>query len=101
MIVKCNKCKEEINKEDLEKNYYICPLCGKLNRMPAKNRLQMLTEKFDVMFNDQEFTDPIVHHTRKSMSLPEKRAVRQRALYAAEELSADRIHVYSLWSLTS
>ena len=23
MIVKCNKCKEEINKEDLEKNYYI------------------------------------------------------------------------------
>ena len=27
--------------------------------MPAKNRLQMLTEKFDVMFNDQEFTDPI------------------------------------------
>lgn len=59
MIVKCNKCKEEINKEDLEKNYYICPLCGKLNRMPAKNRLQMLTEKFDVMFNDQEFTDPI------------------------------------------
>ena len=59
MTVKCNKCKEEINKEDLEKNYYICPLCGKLNRMPAKNRLQMLTEKFDVMFNDQEFTDPI------------------------------------------
>ena len=52
MTVKCNKCKEEINKEDLEKNYYICPLCGKLNRMPAKNRLQMLTEKFDVMFND-------------------------------------------------
>ena len=59
MTVKCNKCKEEINKEDLEKNYYICPLCGKLNRMPAKNRLQMLTEKFDVMFNGQEFTDPI------------------------------------------
>ena len=59
MTVKCNKCKEEINKEDLEKNYYICPLCGKLNRMPAKNRLQMLIEKFDVMFNDQEFTDPI------------------------------------------
>lgn len=59
MTVKCNKCKEEINKEDLEKNYYICPLCGKLNRMPAKNRLQMLTEKFDVMFNDQKFTDPI------------------------------------------
>ena len=59
MTVKCNKCKEEINKEELEKNYYICPLCGKLNRMPAKNRLQMLTEKFDVMFNDQEFTDPI------------------------------------------
>lgn len=102
MTVKCNKCKEEINKEDLEKNYYICPLCGKLNRMPAKNRLQMLTEKFDVMFNDQEFTDPIVfHHTRKSMSLPEKRAVRQRALYAAEELSVGMIHVYSLWSLTS
>ena len=96
MTVKCNKCKEEINKEDLDKNYYICPLCGKLNRMPAKNRLQMLTEKFDVMFNDQEFTDP----TRKSMSLTEKRAVRQRALYAAEELSVDRIHVYSLWSLT-
>ena len=59
MTVKCNKCKEEINKEDLEKNYYICPICGKLNRMPAKNRIQMLTEKFDVMFNDQEFTDPI------------------------------------------
>ena len=87
MTVKCNKCKEEINKEDLEKNYYICPLCGKLNRMPAKNRLQMLTEKFDVMFNDQKF--------------PEKRAVRQRALYAAEELSVGMIHVYSLWSLTS
>lgn len=59
MTVKCNKCKEEINKEDLEKNYYICPICGKLNRMPAKNRIQMLTEKFDIMFNDQEFTDPI------------------------------------------
>lgn len=73
MTVKCNKCKEEINKEELEKNYYICPLCGKLNRMPAKNRLQMLTEKFDVMFNDQEFTDPIDFPSYKeSMSLPEK-----------------------------
>ena len=102
MTVKCNKCKEEINKEDLEKNYYICPLCGKLNRMPAKNRLQMLTEKFDVMFNDRNLQILLIfHHTRKSMSLPEKRAVRQRALYAAEELSVGMIHVYSLWSLTS
>ncbi len=74
MTVKCNKCKEEINKEDLEKNYYICPLCGKLNRMPAKNRLQMLTEKFDVMFNDQKFTDPIdfPSHKEKYESAREK-----------------------------
>lgn len=101
MTVKCNKCKEEINKEDLDKNYYICPLCGKLNRMPAKNRLQMLTEKFDVMFNDQEFTDPIDFPSYKEKyESARERAVRQRALYAAEELSADRIHVYSLWSLT-
>ena len=58
MTVKCNKCKEEINKEDLEKNYYICPLCGKLNRMPAKNRLQMLTVKFVVMLNVLDWTVP-------------------------------------------
>ena len=47
MTVKCNKCKEEINKEDLDKNYYICPLCGKLNRMPAKNHVRDIVDSVE------------------------------------------------------
>ena len=62
----------------------------------GKERLQMLTEKFDVMFNDQEFTDPIdfPSYKEKYESAREKSGETE-GVYVAEELSADRIHVYS------
>ena len=43
--IKCEKCKEIIYKEDLRKNYSICPKCGYYFRMHIEKRLELIVDK--------------------------------------------------------
>ncbi|EJO5348163.1 acetyl-CoA carboxylase carboxyltransferase subunit beta [Clostridium botulinum] len=45
MWVKCNKCGEILYKNDLEKNYSVCNLCGHHFRIGAKERIKYLFDK--------------------------------------------------------
>lgn len=59
--VKCEKCKEEIGEAALAENYFKCPLCGKYNRIPARLRVEYLTDEnsFCELFGEEIFTDPL------------------------------------------
>ncbi len=59
--VKCEKCKQEISEKQLAENTFICPLCGKYNRIPARVRIDYLTDEnsFSELFTEEVFTDPL------------------------------------------
>lgn len=48
--VACEKCKEPIVQGALAKNYFVCPKCGKYNKIPARARIELLTD--DGSFNE-------------------------------------------------
>ena len=43
-MIKCPKCKIDLNKESLEINYFICPTCEFHFPMPALNRIAMIAD---------------------------------------------------------
>ena len=43
--VKCQKCGAEMPEKKLAENMFICPECGKYNRVPARVRIEMLCDK--------------------------------------------------------
>ena len=60
-IVKCEKCKQEIEQKRIAKNNYICPLCGKYNKVPARVRVGSMVNKhsFKEFWDDVTTNDPI------------------------------------------
>ncbi|MCD8309542.1 MAG: acetyl-CoA carboxylase carboxyl transferase subunit beta [Clostridia bacterium] len=60
-IVKCEKCKAEIKTSELAAADFICPVCNKYNRMPARVRIERLADKnsFKELFGDIVSDDPI------------------------------------------
>ncbi len=45
MWVKCSKCKEILYKDDLHKNYSICPNCGNHFRLSSRRRVDQIIDK--------------------------------------------------------
>ena len=43
--VKCEKCKEILYKEDLHKNYSICPNCGAHFRLSSRRRIEQIIDE--------------------------------------------------------
>lgn len=41
----CNACKQEIQREMLDRNYSMCPRCGYYLRMHARKRILSLADK--------------------------------------------------------
>ena len=42
--VKCSKCKEILYKEDLHKNYSVCPNCGNHFRLSSRRRVEQIID---------------------------------------------------------
>lgn len=59
--VKCEACKEILYKEDVHKNYSVCPCCGKHFRISARRRLsQIIDEGTFIETNENlQTTDPL------------------------------------------
>ena len=59
--VACEKCKAQISQKSLAENIFVCPVCKKYNRIPARVRIDYLADKnsFVELFNKEIFTDPI------------------------------------------
>ena len=65
MWVKCSKCKEILYKDDLHKNYSICPNCGNHFRLSSRRRIEQIVDKDT--FNEFELNI----ESRDPLSMPE------------------------------
>ena len=79
--VKCENCKEIIYKENLRKNYSICPNCGSYFRMHINKRIELIIDegtykRFDF---DIETTNPLEleDYPKKLKSLREKTGIQE------------------------
>lgn len=79
--VKCDSCKEILYKEDVHKNYSICPNCGKHFRISARRRLEQIVDEntFEEMDSDLQTTDPLQFegYTKKIALLQEKTKINE------------------------
>ncbi|MDE7164745.1 MAG: acetyl-CoA carboxylase carboxyl transferase subunit beta [Clostridiales bacterium] len=59
--VVCGKCKQTVARSEMDSNYYICPICGKYNRIPPRARIEYLTDKdtFCELYGNEITADPI------------------------------------------
>ena len=55
--VKCDSCKEIIYKEDLHKNYSICPYCGKYFRLSSRRRIRQIADEGTFKEIGEEYPD--------------------------------------------
>lgn len=72
----CRKCKQSFSKEQMLKNYYICPHCGGYNRIPPRTRIKYLADggSFCELFGERRDADPL-----KFPGYDEKRAASENA----------------------
>lgn len=79
--VKCDSCKEILYKEDVHKNYSVCPNCGKHFRISARRRLEQIVDEntFEEMDSDLQTTDPLQFegYTKKIAVLQEKTKINE------------------------
>lgn len=79
--VKCDSCKEILYKEDVHKNYSVCPNCGKHFRISARRRLEQIVDEntFEEMDSDLQTTDPLQFegYTKKIALLQEKTKINE------------------------
>ena len=61
MWVKCSKCKEILYKEDLHKNYSVCPNCGNHFRLSSRRRIDQIVDSgtFEEFQLDCNTTNPL------------------------------------------
>lgn len=59
--ITCIKCKEAVIEKDMAANNFICPKCGKYNRVPARVRIEELVDagSFKELWNGVTTTNPI------------------------------------------
>ena len=79
--VKCDSCKEILYKEDVHKNYSVCPNCGKHFRISARRRLEQIVDEntFEEMYSNLQTTDPLQFegYTKKIALLQEKTKINE------------------------
>ena len=79
--VKCDSCKEILYKEDVHKNYSVCPNCGKHFRISARRRLEQIVDEntFEEMDSDLQTTYPLQFegYTKKIALLQEKTKINE------------------------
>jgi acetyl-CoA carboxylase beta subunit len=98
----CEKCKEPIIQGALAKNYFVCPKCGRYNKIPARARIELITDdgSFKELWNGATTGNPIDFPDYEQKS-SKARAVRTRALYAEQRQLMETSAVYMPWSLSS
>ena len=79
--IKCDNCKEILYKEDVRKNYSVCPNCGKHFRLSSRRRIAQIIDEgtFEELNADLHTTDPIKFegYLQKIKSLEEKTKIKE------------------------
>ena len=79
--IKCDNCKEILYKEDVRKNYSVCPNCGKHFRLSSRRRIVQIIDEgtFEELNANLHTTDPIKFegYLQKIKSLEEKTKIKE------------------------
>lgn len=93
--VKCDKCQEIIYKEDIWKNFNICPNCGAYFRMHIGRRLESIIDegtykKFDLNIDT---TNPLglEEYTKKIKGLREKTGLQEAVSSGIGEINGEKV----------
>ena len=93
--IKCDKCKEILYKEEVRKNYSICPNCGSYFRMHINKRLETIIDegtykRFDL---DIDTTNPLglEDYPKKIKSLREKTGIQEAVSSGIGKINGEKV----------
>ena len=91
----CNACKQEIQRDMLERNYSICPYCGYYMRMHARKRILSLADKksFREWDANMKLSNPLndSEYEQKSVETSAKHKLNDAIITG--EMNIDSLHV--------
>ena len=93
--VKCDACKEILYKEDVRKNYSVCPNCGKHFRLSARRRIAQIIDEgtFNELNADMQTRDPLHFegYLKKIESLHEKTKIKEAVTTGIGEINGEKV----------
>ena len=93
--VKCDECKEILYKEDVRKNYSVCPNCGKHFRLSARRRIAQIIDEgtFNELNADMQTRDPLNFegYLKKIESLHEKTKIKEAVTTGIGEINGEKV----------
>lgn len=93
--VKCDACKEILYKDEVHKNYSVCPNCGKHFRLSARRRIsQVIDEGTFVEINrDMETRNPLKFegYSKKIETLQEKTHIKEAVTTGFGEINGEKV----------
>ena len=95
MWVKCSKCKEILYKEDLHKNYSVCPNCGNHFRLSSRRRIDQIIDSgtFEEFKLDCNTTNPLNmdEYVKKLDGLREKTGLDESVKCGIGNISGEKV----------
>lgn len=95
MWVKCSKCKEILYKDDLHKNYSICPNCGNHFRLSSRRRIDQIIDKgtFEEFDLSNETSNPLGmdDYVKKLDALREKTGLDEAVKCGIGKINSEKV----------
>lgn len=93
--VKCDRCKEILYKEDVHKNFSVCPNCGKHFRLSARRRIKQIADEgtFEEIGADILTKDPLNFegYLKKIDALKEKTKIEEAVKCGTCEINGEKV----------
>ncbi len=93
--VKCDACKEILYKDEVHKNYSVCPNCGKHFRLSARRRISQIIDEgtFVEINKDMEIRNPLNFegYSKKIESLQEKTHIKEAVTTGFGEINGEKV----------
>ena len=95
--VKCSNCKEILYKEDVKKNYSVCPNCGKHFRISARRRVKQIVDEgtFEELDADMQTSDILNFegYKDKIKLLQEKTKIQEAIKTGIGEINGEKVAI--------
>lgn len=93
--VKCDACKEILYKEEVHRNYSVCPNCGKHFRLSARRRISQIIDEgtFVEINKDMETRNPLDFegYSKKIEALQEKTNIKEAVTTGYGEINGEKV----------
>ena len=93
--VKCDACKEILYKEEVHKNYSVCPNCGKHFRLSARRRISQIIDEgtFEEINKNMETRNPLNFegYNKKIEALQEKTHIKEAVTTGFGKINGEKV----------